>query len=126
MIGCVQAGRPVEIHGDGLQTRDMTHVEDTVLGTLAIAASDDALGLTLNLGSGREASVVEMVRLLLDALGATDHPVEHVAARPGDVRRLLADTSLAERTVGYRPSVALRDGLARTVSWYLSAPAPAR
>jgi UDP-glucose 4-epimerase len=126
VIGRLQRGEPVEIHGDGLQTRDMTHVDDTVLGTLAIATSDDALGLTLNLGSGREASVVEMVRLLLEALGVPDHPVEHVDTRPGDVRRLLADTSLAERVVGYRPSVALRDGLARTVSWYLSASATAR
>jgi UDP-glucose 4-epimerase len=126
VIARVQRGEPVEIHGDGLQTRDMTLVDDTVLGTLAIATCDDALGLTLNLGSGREASVVEMVRLLLDALGVPAHPVEHVDARPGDVRRLLADTSLAQRMVGYEPGVALRDGLARTVNWYLSAPAPAR
>jgi UDP-glucose 4-epimerase len=126
VIGRVRSGDPIEIHGDGLQTRDMTHVDDTVLGTLAIAATDEALGLTLNLGSGREASVVEMVTLLLEALGAPEHPVEHVDARPGDVRRLLADTSLAERVAGYRPTVSLRDGLARTVRWYGSAPAPAR
>jgi UDP-glucose 4-epimerase len=126
VIGRVRSGAPVEIHGDGLQTRDMTHVDDTVLGTLAIASTDEALGLTLNLGNGREASVTEMVQLLLDALGAPEHPVEHVDARPGDVRRLLADTSLAERVAGYRPTVSLRDGLARTVSWYASAAAPTR
>jgi UDP-glucose 4-epimerase len=126
VIARVQRGEPVEVHGDGLQTRDMTHVDDTVLGTLAIAATDAAVGMTLNLGSGREASVLEMVELLLEALGAPDHPVEHVDARPGDVRRLLADTSLAERVAGYRPTVALRDGLARTVSWYVSAATPAR
>jgi len=125
VIGRVRSGRAVEIHGDGLQTRDMTHVDDTVLGTLAIAATDEAIGLTLNLGSGREASVLEMVGLLLEALDAPGHPVEHVEGRPGDVRRLLADTSLAERVAGYRPSVSLRDGLRRTVSWYASA-APAR
>lgn len=123
VIGRVRADEAVVIHGDGLQTRDMTHVSDTVLGTLAIAATDAALGLTLNLGSGQEASVVEMVSLLLDALGVPDHPVEHVAERPGDVRRLLADTSLAERVVGYRPAVTLREGLARTVDWYLASAA---
>ena len=126
VIACVRDGRPVEIHGDGLQTRDMTHVEDTVRGTLAIATTDAALGRTLNLGSGREASVNEMVALLLDALGAPEHPVEHVEPRAGDVRRLLADTALAERLAGYRSTVALRDGLARTVSWYAAQPATTR
>jgi UDP-glucose 4-epimerase len=121
VVGRVARGEPVEIHGDGLQTRDMTHVDDTVRGTLAIASSDEALGLTLNLGSSREASVNLMVELLLEALGAPEHPVEHVDARIGDVRRLLADTSLAERVVGYRPTVSLRDGLARTVNWYQAA-----
>jgi UDP-glucose 4-epimerase len=126
VVNRVLAGEPVVVHGDGMQTRDMTHVGDTVLGTLAIASTDAALGLTLNLGSGREASVLEMVRLLLKALGAPEHPVEHVAQRPGDVRRLLADTSLAERLAGYRPRIPLSEGLARTVTWYVSAAVPAR
>lgn len=124
----VQRGEPVIVHGDGMQTRDMTHVSDTSCGMLAVGASTAALGATLNLGSGSEASVLEMIALLLDALGVPDHPVEHVEARAGDVRRLLADTSLAQSTVGYAPAVSLRDGLARTVSWYLersSAPAGA-
>lgn len=125
VIGRVQRGLPVQIHGDGEQTRDMTHVSDTARGMLAIGACDAAVGSTLNLGNGREASVNEMVALILEALGVPDHPVEHVAPRPGDVRRLLADTSRARRLVGFEPTVSLRDGLARTVDWYVRR-APAR
>jgi len=115
----VEAGRPVLVHGDGEQTRDMVYVGDSVAGTLAAAASDDALGATLNLGSGQEASVNEMVRLILDAMGQPDHPIEHGPERPGDVRRLLADVSRAERLLGFAPRTSLQEGLSRTVSWYL-------
>jgi UDP-glucose 4-epimerase len=117
----VLAGEPVEIHGDGEQTRDLAYVSDTVAGTLAAATCDAALGGTFNLGHGSESSVNAIVAALLDALGRPDHPVEHVAPRPGDVRRLLADTSRARATFGYAPQVSLADGLARTVRWYVSA-----
>lgn len=118
VLNRVRAGLPVEIYGDGEQTRDMTYVRDTVAGSLAAAAADEAASMTLNIGSGSEASVNEIVGYLLEAVGRPDHPVEHVAPRLGDVRRLLADVSLARETIGYEPQVALRDGLARTVAWY--------
>lgn len=121
----VLAGESVEIHGDGEQTRDLTYVSDTVAGTLAAASSVAALGGTFNLGHGSESSVNDTVAALLSALGRPDHPVEHVAPRPGDVRRLLADTSRAHSAFGYAPRVALADGLARTVSWYVSSRAAA-
>jgi UDP-glucose 4-epimerase len=114
----VQAGEPVQIYGDGEQTRDMTYVGDTVSGTIAAAARDSALAKTINLGSGEEASVNEMVRLLLDTLGHPDHPVEHVDRRPGDVRRLLADITLARAELDYEPRTSLREGLERTAAWY--------
>jgi UDP-glucose 4-epimerase len=115
----VQAGQPVLVHGDGEQTRDMVYVADSVAGTLSAAASDEALGTTINLGSGQEASVNEMVRLILAAMDRPDHPVEHGPERPGDVRRLLADVKLARELVGFQPRTSLEDGLRRTVSWYL-------
>lgn len=116
----VRAGAPVLIHGDGEQTRDMTYVSDTVAGTLAAAAADSPPPQPVNLGSGVEVSVNEMVRLLLDSLGCPDHPIEHVQRRPGDVRRLLADITLAREALGYQPHTLLEDGLQRTVEWYLT------
>lgn len=116
----VQADQPVEIHGDGEQTRDLTYVADTVAGTLAAAVSDAALGGVFNLGHGSESSVNDTVAAILAALDRPDHPVEHVAPRPGDVRRLLADTSRANAAFGYRPETSLAEGLERTVRWYVS------
>ncbi len=122
VIRRVKANEPVTIYGDGAQTRDMTYVTDTVAGTLAAAVSDSALGKTINLGSGREASVIEMVSSLLDILGEPEHPVVHLDPRPGDVRRLIADIGLAEIELGFQPRVSLAEGLKRTVAWYLKQP----
>jgi UDP-glucose 4-epimerase len=115
----VQAGQPVLVHGDGEQTRDMVYVADSVAGTLAAAVRDEAIGTTVNLGSGQEASVNEMVRLILAAMDRPDHPIEHGPERPGDVRRLLADVSRARALLGFEPRTSLEEGLRRTVSWYL-------
>jgi UDP-glucose 4-epimerase len=120
----VLAGEPVIVNGDGKQTRDMTYVADTVRGTLALAFGGSS-GQAYNLGSGSEVSVNTMVRALLDALDVPDHPVHHGPPRPGDVRRLLADTGRVGDAVGFAPAVGLDEGLRRTVRWYLSAPAPA-
>lgn len=123
VIRNVLAREPVVINGDGHQTRDMTHVSDTVRGTLALAAARELTGGTYNLGHGTEASVIEMVAALLAALERPDHPVVHGPERPGDVRRLLADIGAAREAVGYEPTVSVADGFARTVRWYLSASA---
>jgi UDP-glucose 4-epimerase len=121
----VQAGEPVVIDGDGRQSRDMTDVSDTVAGALAIAAAEGLTGRTFNLGRGADHAVEEIVRVVLDEMGASEHPVMHGPARPGDVRRLVADISAARRAVGYAPRVGLREGLGRTVAWYLATAAVA-
>ena len=116
----VLAGTPVTIYGDGEQTRDMTYVSDTATGILQAGAADGLSGESFNLGAGEEASVNELVRLLLEACGRPEHPVVHRDPRPGDVRRLLSETRKARTELGYSPSVNLADGLKRTVAWYLS------
>jgi UDP-glucose 4-epimerase len=121
VIRRVLSDEPVVVHGDGEQTRDMTHVSDTVRGALALAVAGDTGGRAFNLGFGAEASVNAMVRALLAALGRPGHPVVHGPERPGDVRRLLADVGAARAAVGYEPLVSLEEGFRRTVRWYLSA-----
>ena len=116
----VQAGEPVVIDGDGRQSRDMTHVADTVAGAIAIAAADGLTGRTFNLGQGTDHPVGDIVRIVLGEMGVSEHPVVHGPARPGDVRRLVADISAARRAVSYAPRVGIRKGLARTVGWYMA------
>jgi UDP-glucose 4-epimerase len=126
VIRQVFAGEPVIINGDGEQTRDMTHVSDTVRGTIALAAAADLGGRAFNLGHGTEVSVKDMVKALLDGLDRPDHPIEHGPERLGDVRRLLSDISAARDAVGYSPRVSVPEGFARTVAWYVRSMSPAR
>lgn len=120
----VQAGRPVEIFGDGHQTRDFLFVTETARAAIAVYESAAARGQVTHVASGRETSVNDLVRALLEALGTPGHPVVHVAPRPGDVRRHLADITRAQERLGFRPHIDLREGLRRTVAWYLRKDTP--
>lgn len=112
------AGTPIQIFGDGEQTRDFVFVRDTVDAAVRLYSEPRARGRVVNIASGREVSINDLVRLLLEALGSSV-PVEHVAARAGDVRRHWASIALANELIGYEPQTTLRDGLAETVEWYL-------
>ena len=112
-------GEPIEIYGDGEQTRDFVFVRDTADAAVRLYASPEARGRVVNVASGREVSVNELVRIMLELLGS-DVDVVHVEARPGDVRRHLASIELARELIGFEPVTSLRDGLAETVAWYLA------
>lgn len=113
-------GEPIEIFGDGEQTRDLVFVRDTADAAVRVYGEPATRGRVVNVAGGREVSVNELVRTLLELLGA-DVPVLHVEARPGDVRRHWASIDLARELIGYEPQTALGDGLAETVEWYASA-----
>jgi NAD dependent epimerase/dehydratase len=115
------AGRD-EIHLGSLHpTRDLTYVEDTCRGFMALAAADEAIGREVNLGTGSEISVGDLARLLIDIVSAEAEVVSDDARkRPplSEVERLISDNSLAKQLSDWTPEVGLRDGLARTVEWF--------
>lgn len=114
----VRAGLPIEIHGDGNQTRDFIFVRETA--EMILTVFDRAPGRVLNVASGTETSVNELVERILRIMGRPDHPVIHSAERPGDVRRHCADISLLTELTDY-VAVPMRDAdLAETIEWYLS------
>ena len=119
MLRCL-AGRPMVIFGDGTQTRDFTFVEDTAAGILAAGISSGSIGQTINLGSGKEIQINDLANTMVKILGTGMARVEHVEGRPGDVLRLLADSSKAKKLLGFEPKIALADGLTRLRDWYLS------
>ena len=119
LLRCM-AGRPVVIFGDGTQTRDFTYVSDIARGILVAGLADDAVGQTINLGSGREIAINELAREVAAVVGQPDAAVVHDAPRPGDTLRLYADTTKARQLLGFEPEVTLREGLARLREWYLS------
>ena len=112
-------GQAIEIYGDGEQTRDFVFVRDTADAAVRLHGSRSTRGRVVNVASGREVSVNELVRIMLELLDS-DVGVEHVAPRPGDVRRHLASIDLARELIGFEPVTSLRDGLAETVAWYLA------
>jgi nucleoside-diphosphate-sugar epimerase len=115
-VTAIADGQPVQIHGDGEQSRDFTYVENVVDATLRAGVADGANGEIFNIANGTPATV----NALADTIGAIlGKPVvkDHLAARAGDIRDSWADLSKAERILGYRPAVELDEGLRRTVEF---------
>jgi len=108
---------PLPVFGDGLQTRGFSYVEDIARGIVEGAQCDALLGRPVNVASGREASVLEVGRMILDILGDGSSGFVHHPERPGDIRRQCADISLARRSFGFEPRVGIREGIERQVRW---------
>ncbi|WP_328653255.1 GDP-mannose 4,6-dehydratase [Micromonospora sp. NBC_00330] len=106
-------GVPLEIHGDGNQTRSPCYVEDTARGLLAIAESD--YGLPVNIGNTQEVTIRDLAQMILDVTGSRS-PLKFIEADFDDPRQRCPDISRAERELGWRPQVALEEGLRRTVA----------
>lgn len=101
-------------------TRDFNYVEDTVAGFLAVAGCDRAIGEVVNVGSGREISIGELVRLLVEITGSEAEVVtDEARLRPAgsEVERLLCDNTRAREWAGWEPQVPLEEGLRRTSDW---------
>ena len=116
-LGQASDGRPLTIYGDGSQTRSFCYVDDEVDGLLALLDSDWAD--PMNVGNPDEHTVLELAELVLDVTGSSSSIV-HEALPVDDPVRRRPDIALAERELGWRPSISLRDGLARTLDWYRS------
>jgi UDP-glucose 4-epimerase len=118
LLRCM-AERPIVIFGNGNQTRDFTHVSDTARGILLAGLTDEAVGQTVNLGSGREVTVNDLAQEVKTVAGELDVPIVYDAPRPGDVLRLCADTTRARQLLGFEPEVTLHEGLIKLRDWYL-------
>jgi nucleoside-diphosphate-sugar epimerase len=110
-------GQRPQVSGDGRQTRDFTYVDNMVEALiLAAGAGPEAAGEVMNVGCGGRTSLLELVAALNRIIG-TELAPEFVDPRPGDIRDSEASVEKAGRLIGYRPTVDVRQGLARTVSW---------
>jgi len=119
VINNVLNREPVEIFGDGEQTRDFIYVKDTAQAAAAAYKFVASRGQITNAASGREISVNHLVKILLQILKAENHPVVHVAPRPGDVRRHCGSIEKARQLLRFNPQTDITDGLKATVDWYL-------
>lgn len=99
-------GEPLQIHGDGEQTRDFTHVSDIVAANVLAMDAKIADGRAINIGAGHNVSV----NRIADLIGG---PRIQLEGRKGDMRDTLADTSEAARILGWHPRVSVEDGVKR-------------
>jgi UDP-glucose 4-epimerase len=116
----VIAGERPVVHGDGLQTRDFTYIDDTVAATIAAAEAPSvaASGRAFNIAGGTPHSLMDLLSTIEKILGKTVPPL-HVGSRVGDVRHSHADTSAAREALGFSASVSFEEGLRRTGEWML-------
>ena len=108
------------VYGDGAQRRDLTYVDDAVDAFLATAASDDANGRAFNLGGPPPITLIDLAHLVTETAGSGSivripFPEDRKSIDIGDY---YADWSAIERELGWRPSVSIEDGIARTVAFY--------
>lgn len=108
-------GRPLEIRGDGEQTRDFTYVDNVVQANIAAAEHGSADARVFNIAAGSPRSVLELVATLEGILGRR---LERtcVPPSPGDIRHSAADITRARRELGWAPTVGFAEGLRRTVA----------
>jgi UDP-glucose 4-epimerase len=111
--GLLETGGQPTVFGDGLQTRDYVYVGDVVAANLA-AASSSANG-PINVGTGAETSVLELIELLRELSGVERFEPQFAPARLGELPRSCLDISRARDALGWEPTVAIRDGLALTL-----------
>jgi UDP-glucose 4-epimerase len=107
-------GGSLVVNSDGKQTRDYVYVDDVVSGLVAAATAPNLDGLVINIGSGRETSVRELARTVLDVTGSNAEAI-FSPKTSGGVSRMCADITLASQKLNYRPSISLEQGLRLTL-----------
>jgi dTDP-L-rhamnose 4-epimerase len=112
----VHQHRPV-IFEDGGQMRDFVHVSDVVQANLLALHSDRARGQVYNVGTGHPVTVLDVVNVLRGQLDFGAPPDVFGRYRAGDIRHCFADISRISAEIGYRPRVALEDGVGELVHW---------
>ena len=109
-------GDEITIFGSGEQVRDFTYVDDVVEANLLAATRDVSPGTVLNVAGGSHTSVNEVLQVF-EELAGSKLKIRHVKDVAGDVRRTGGDTAAIRSVLGWRPTVILRDGIARQLSW---------
>jgi UDP-glucose 4-epimerase len=122
--GKLLAGESATVFGDGLQTRDYVYVGDVVRANLAALTATGVTG-EVNIGAGREVSVLDLVAVLDGLAGDAGFHVEHAPARAGEVQRSCLDPTRAREVLGWSTEMDLAEGMRLTLDATREAPAAA-
>ena len=116
----IDAGQPPLILGDGETTMDFVYIEDVARSNI-LALASDVNDDVFNVASGTETSLNQLADQLLAVMGSNQRPERGPERKVNPVSRRLADISKAERLLGFRAEVDLKDGLTRLVDWWRAA-----
>ncbi len=108
---------PPTVYGDGQQSRDFTHVDNVVAANLLAAQAEATHGEVLNIACGEQITINAVIEHINRCVGKRVKPL-YVPDRPGDVKHSMADISLAEKVIGYKPVVQFAEGLEKAIEWY--------
>jgi nucleoside-diphosphate-sugar epimerase len=117
LMNAALGGRPLVLHGDGLQTRSFCYVTDLVEGLLNVVLDPLLDGEILNLGNPAEVTMRELADEILRVTGSRS-PITFDEARAGDPARRKPDITRVQRRYGWRPTVSLDEGLRMTAEWF--------
>jgi UDP-glucose 4-epimerase len=118
-ITAMLRGEAPVVYGDGAQSRDFTYIDNVVHGNLLAAHAPGAAGTMMNLATGGQVTLLDLVRKINHELGTAIAP-EHTHERPGDIKHSRASIDLARDLLDFSPIVDFDTGLARTVAYYRS------
>jgi nucleoside-diphosphate-sugar epimerase len=111
--------QPLELHWDGKQQRDFTHISNVVQANLLAATSKTGVGETFNIANGKTYSLLDLIRGIEKIVGRKLERVHH-PKRAGDVRKTYADISRAKKQLGYRPVMNFENGLKDTWDYFVN------
>ena len=121
MIHNARQDKPLPVYGDGMQIRDWLHVKDHC-SAIATVLEKGKTGEVYNIGGNNEKANIEIVRLILEALGKPESLITYVQDRPGHDRRYAIDNTKITRELGWAPAYTFEEGIKETIRWYLDHP----
>jgi UDP-glucuronate decarboxylase len=109
--------KDITVYGDGSQTRSFAYVTDTITGILSVFCSENTAGEVFNIGDSKETTVLELAKLI--RLSTQSKSSLSFSPLPADdPRRRKPNLQKAEKILTWKPSVALEEGVSRTISWF--------
>jgi len=119
-INRIKCGDPIIVYGDGEQTRDYIFVKDTAMAAVMMGKRMDLKGEVINVASGHEYSINWLVKEIRELMGCQYRQIDYQPARPGDVRRHIANVIKAKDVLKFEHSVPMDQGLKETIKYYLA------
>lgn len=118
MINNALSGKSLPVYGDGKQVRDWLHVKDHCIA-IDTVLHRGMVGEVYNIGGNNEKENIEIVKIILDALGKSEESITYVTDRLGHDRRYAIDNTKITTKLGWEPSYTFEDGIKETIKWYL-------